>query len=125
MSRILIVDDECEIVDILSEFLKKSGFDVIIACGGKEGINVITSKEDIDLMVLDMRMPQVSGADVLEAMHNAGNVIPVIILSGSLGVRSNVETVRRLGYNENDILSKPVDLEELLKAVKEKLSLAG
>ena len=122
MYRILVVDDEHEIVDILAKFLEKSGFDVITAYGGKDGIDIITSDEKIDLAILDMKMPQVSGADVLEVMHNTGRVIPVIILSGSLGVQKNVEVVRKLGYNENDILIKPIDLGDLLKAVKKKLS---
>jgi len=123
MSRILIVDDEPEIVDILAKFLSKSGFDVVTAYGGKEGIEIITSGEKIDLAILDMKMPEISGADVLEVMHNTGKVVPVIILSGSLGVQKNVEVVRKLGYNEDDILIKPVDLGDLLKAVKKKLPL--
>jgi len=122
MYRILVVDDEHEIVDILAKFLEKSGFDVITAYGGKDGIDIITSDEKIDLAILDMKMPQVSGADVLEVMHNTGRVIPVIILSGSLGVQKNVEVVRKLGYNEDGILIKPIDLGDLLKAVKKKLS---
>jgi len=122
MYRILVVDDEHEIVDILAKFLEKSGFDVITAYGGKDGIDIITSDEKIDLAILDMKMPQVSGADVLEVMHNTGRVIPVIILSGSLGVQKNVEVVRKLGYNEDDILIKPIDLGDLLEAVKKKLS---
>jgi len=123
MCRILIVDDEREIVDILAKFLDKSGFEVVTAYGGKAGIDIIASDEKIDLVVLDMKMPRVSGADVLEAMHNTGKVVPVIILSGSLGVQKNVEVVRRLGYNENDVLIKPVDLADLLEAINKKLSL--
>ncbi|OPX28391.1 MAG: hypothetical protein B1H08_05990 [Candidatus Omnitrophica bacterium 4484_171] len=121
MHRILVVDDEREIVDILAKFLEKSGFDVVTAYGGKDGIDIILSDERIDLAVLDMKMPQVSGADVLEAMYNAGKVIPVVILSGSLGVQKNIEVVRKLGYNENDILVKPINLGDLLEAVKKKL----
>ena len=121
MYRILVVDDEREIVDILAKFLEKSGFDVVTAYGGKDGIDIILSDERIDLAVLDMKMPQVSGADVLEAMYNAGKVIPVVILSGSLGVQKNIEVVRKLGYNENDILVKPINLGDLLEAVKKKL----
>jgi len=121
MHRILVVDDEREIVDILAKFLEKSGFDVVTAYGGKDGIDIILSDERIDLAVLDMKMPQVSGADVLEAMYNAGKVVPVIILSGSLGVQKNIEVVRKLGYNENDILVKPINLGDLLEAVKKKL----
>ena len=121
MHRILVVDDEREIVDILAKFLEKSGFDVVTAYGGKDGIDIILSDERIDLAVLDMKMPRVSGADVLEAMYNAGKVIPVVILSGSLGVQKNIEVVRKLGYNENDILVKPINLGDLLEAVKKKL----
>jgi len=121
MHRILVVDDEREIVDILAKFLEKSGFDVVTAYGGKDGIDIILSDERIDLAVLDMKMPRVSGADVLEAMYNAGKVIPVVILSGSLGVQKNIEVVRKLGYNENDILIKPINFGDLLEAVKKKL----
>ncbi len=122
MSKILVVDDEREIVDILEKFLTKRGYNVIKAYGGEEGLEKILSGENFDLIILDMKMPRLSGAEVLEKIHEENKHPKVIILSGSLGIDKNIDTIKRLGYNEKDILIKPIDLEELIKAIKEKLS---
>ncbi len=121
MHKILIIDDEPEIVDILEKFLAKRGYEVVKAYGGEEGLEKILSDENFDLVILDMKMPKLNGADILEKVIAEGKHPKVIILSGSLGIDKNIDTLKRLGYNEKDILIKPIDLEELIKAVKEKL----
>ena len=64
MAEILVIDDEYQILDILERFLVKMGFQVITALGGEEGIKAIDS-QDVDLIILDMKMPKVTGIDVL------------------------------------------------------------
>lgn len=122
MPRILIIDDEKEILDILEIFLIKNGFEVIKTQKGFEATDIIKSWSRIDLLILDMKMPQTSGIDVLKAMKKAGIDTPVVILSGSIDLQKDVEELNKLGYNTDSILYKPVDLFELLEKVKQKLA---
>jgi two-component system, OmpR family, response regulator VanR len=122
MARILIVDDEKEILDIVEIFLIKNGFEVIKTQKGLEAIDILKSRSKIDLIILDMKMPQMSGIDVVREMKKAGIAVPVVILSGSIDLQKDVEELNKLSYNENDILYKPIDLFELLEKVKQKLA---
>ena len=70
MAKILIVDDEQNIVDILSEFLTKKGFQTIKCYNGKEAIEAINRGIPVDLIVLDHRMPGMDGAVVLKELGN-------------------------------------------------------
>lgn len=121
MYKILAVDDETAISSILNKFLTKSGYQVIVADGGEQALIIISEQNDIDLMVLDIKMPGVSGVDVLHALRAANNPIPVIILSGSIGIQENVEILNDLGYDEEQVLYKPIDLNELLLRIKHAL----
>lgn len=123
MHRILVVDDEPEILKILEEFLAKMGFEAVTALGGERAIEILKSEVKIDLAVLDMKMPQVKGTDVLREMKKINKEIPVIILTGSIDVKKYIDGLKELGYNENDICYKPVDLYALLSMVKKKLGL--
>ncbi|MFH1093537.1 MAG: response regulator [Candidatus Omnitrophota bacterium] len=121
MRKILAVDDEQGISVILEKFLTKSGFDVIIANSGQQAIDIMRSDKGIELIVLDIKMPGVSGVDVLKEMARMNNNTPVIILSGSIGVQENVDELNKLGYDEKTVLYKPVDLTELLERIKQML----
>ncbi len=117
-NRILVVDDEEEIAKLLEEFLNKKGYQVITVLGGQEAIETIKRQECIDLMILDLKMPAVNGLDVLQELRRLNKQIPVIILSGSLDLQNFIDELKKLNYNEKDILYKPIDLFELLKAIK-------
>ncbi len=112
MAKILVVDDELEILSLLETFLKAKGFDAVTTDSGEKALEMITQDESLDLIILDVRMPRVSGADILNAMKEKGIKTPVIILTGSLG-----EETKRLVAN--DYLMKPVDLKELYNKVNE------
>jgi DNA-binding response OmpR family regulator len=121
MYKILAVDDEPRIAEVLHEFLTKAGFDVKNVLGGGEAIEIIKSDIKIDLMVLDMKMPKVTGFDVIKEMERISKKLPTIILTGSIDAEKYLGGLRALGYTREDILHKPVDLFELLDAVKKKL----
>lgn len=123
MQKILIIDDEPRIADALSRFLKTSGFEVIIASGGEEGITILHSEVTIDLVVLDMKMPQVSGFNVLKEIQNLKKGTPVIILTGSLDTERYLGELRSMGYDRKDIIYKPADLFAFLDMVKNRLKL--
>ncbi|HDN85606.1 MAG TPA: response regulator [Candidatus Omnitrophica bacterium] len=120
MAKILVIDDEYQILDILERFLVKMGFQVITALGGEEGIKAIDS-QDVDLIILDMKMPKVTGIDVLKELRKKEKRMPVLILSGSLGIVREVELLKELGYTQEDIVTKPIDLFNLLERVRSKL----
>jgi len=123
MHRILVADDEPEILKILEEFLNKMGFDVVTALGGEKAIEILKSDIKIDLAVLDMKMPYIKGMDVLREMKKINKEIPIIILTGSIEIKKYLDSLRELEYTENDVCYKPVDLYELLSMVKKKLGL--
>ena len=121
LSKILIVDDEPEIVKVIEEFLIKTGFEVITALEGSKAIEIINSQSKINLMVLDMKMSEISGIGVLKEVKKINSQIPVIILTGSIDAQKHIGDLRSLGRNYDDILTKPVDLSLLLDKIKKKL----
>jgi DNA-binding response OmpR family regulator len=122
MPKILVVDDEERIRRVLAEFLAKMGFEVIQAPGGEEAIAMIRSGAELDLMIVDMKMPKVAGFDVLKEKYNLNDQRPVIILTGSIDAEHYYAELRELGYSlKDDIVYKPVDLFVLLDVMKKKL----
>lgn len=122
MARILVADDEKEILSIFTAFLTKTGFEIVPAPGGAEAINCLRSGEKIDLVVLDMEMPQVKGLDVLQAKKDLRNSAPVIIVTGSMVSGKTLEALAAFGVGREDVLPKPVDLFVLLDTVRDKLA---
>ena len=123
MTKIMVVDDEKQILDIYSALLVKKGFEVIQASGGKEACDVLLSGVPLDLIILDMKMPQVTGLDVLNLRHKLRNSTPVIIVSGSMGQEEAYRGLEEFGFKVEDILYKPVDLYLLLDMINKKLLL--
>ena len=113
MPKILVVDDEIEILSLVEVFLVRKGFEVITAQDGYKGLQAMGELgQEIDVVVLDHRMPYLDGVGVLEKMKDKGFKKPVILLTGSIG-----KEVRKLEVDA--LLLKPVDLEELLEKIKE------
>ena len=115
MAKILVVDDELEILSLLETFLKGKGHETIAVDNGEKALELISQDGSIDLMILDVRMPRVSGGDVLKEMNEKGIKTPVIVLTGSLGAETSKLTA-------DDYLMKPVDLTELSNKVNELLN---
>lgn len=124
MHRIMIVEDEPRIVEIYSGFLAKVGFDVLKAYGGQVAIEILNLGIHVDLILLDMKMPKVTGFDVLKEMIRLDKKIPVIILTGSLDAEKYLDELKTLNYSREDILCKPVSLFLLLEKIKQKLNVA-
>jgi len=124
MSKILVVDDEEQIRRILAEFLAKMGFEVIQASTGEEAIRLLRSGAEMDLMVVDIKMPTIGGLEVLKEKKNLHNVRPVIVLTGSVDAeRHYAAGLKELGLDPGDIIYKPVDLFLLLDEVRKKLGM--
>lgn len=112
MARIMVVDDEPQIVNLLDKFLTKKGHEVIKCYGGQEAMNLIHKKEAADLIILDHRMPVVDGSEVLKEARKVYGDMPVLMLSGSVGGRSKDLEI-------NGFLAKPISLDQLLKKIQE------
>ncbi len=112
--KILIIDDTAYILDLLSEFLGAKGYEVKIAQDGTTGIAGL-EKDSYDLVLTDLKMPGLGGMDVLNYVINHCPETLCIILTGHGSIKNAVAAVKAGAY---DYLTKPVDLEEILIAIK-------
>jgi DNA-binding response OmpR family regulator len=113
--RILLVDDEKKISEINEKLLRDNGFNMIfIASCGVEA-NEIMEKEKIDLVVLDIMMPDIDGLSLYEAWNRRGINVPVIFLSAR---DEEASRLRGLGLGADDYVTKPYTPEELLLRIK-------
>ena len=110
MAIILTVDDEQPILDIITKYLTKKGYDVKACLGGEEGLEFLESGEPFDVAILDMKMPKVDGATLFKYIRDRDANIPIIIVTGSLGQKSKE-------LKPDVFMVKPVDLIELQEEI--------
>lgn len=120
-AMILVIEDEPGIVDFLERGLTAQGFAVISAADGSSGLERALT-EDVDLVVLDMMLPELSGLDVLEKLHAAKPAVPVISLT-ALGEVD--DRVAGLDAGAADYLTKPFSLSELAARIRAQLRMAA
>ena len=112
--RVLVVDDDGEIVDALRYALQTRGFDVLVARDGNQGL-ALAEKEDPDLVILDMMMPKRSGFLVLEKLRRSRPVpVRVIMITANEGSRHKAYA-EMLGVD--DYIRKPFAMDRLLDSV--------
>ncbi len=121
MRKILIVEDEKELLKVLEKFLAKKGFEVLTASGGDQALEMIKSAENIDFIILDIKMPKVSGFDVLKEIRKFKKDIPAVFLTGAINKTKYSDVVKSLGCSIDDIIEKPVDLYKFLDIIERKL----
>lgn len=107
--KIMVIDDEPEICNILKEFLEGLGYQVITANSGPEGLNLI-SQNVVDVLILDLNMPGMHGIEVLKKVKLTYPDISVIILTGFPSIDTAVESMKLGAY---DYLVKPIDFKRL------------
>jgi DNA-binding response OmpR family regulator len=112
--KILIVDDDQAITSSMTPFLERTGFDVAVAANGQEGLYTLASFAP-DLIVLDVLMPHVDGREVLRRLRQAGNWIPIILLTQ---VGNAAERAMALEEGADDYLNKPFDPQELVARIR-------
>lgn len=114
---ILIIDDEKNIREGLGAALEMEGYKIALASDGKAGLERLV-KGDIDLVITDLRMPEVSGEQVLAKVSAENPGVPVIVLTGHGSIDSAVDAMRNGAY---DFLTKPLNLDQLVLIVKRAL----
>ncbi len=115
MKNILVVEDNTDIHNLIKEVLLKEKYKVFDAYSGTEGLSII-EKENIDLILLDLMLPGLSGEEVIKKTKN----IPIIVISAKI---SKEDKVNVLLSGANDYITKPFSTEELLARVKVQLRL--
>lgn len=117
--KILLVDDDAEIVESVTYALETAGYQVVVARDGNQGL-ALAEREDPALMILDMMMPKRSGFLVLEKLRRIRETpLPVIMITGNEGSRHQ-SYAELLGVS--DYIRKPFAMERLLEAVRKLLA---
>jgi CheY-like chemotaxis protein len=121
--KILLVDDEELILKSIGKLLQKQGYEVVTAGTGEEAVNIV-QRETVDLVVLDMRMPQMNGVETIKAIRQyqkkiGRKTIPEIFITGYADEAMMREVE---GLKVSDCLYKPFDIRDFLKSVKKQLS---
>lgn len=115
-TRILVVDDEKDFVEMLSLRLEETGEKVTVAYDGRECLDILAQKsKEIDVVILDIRMPGMDGIDVLREIKKRFPLIEVIMLTGHGTTESAVEGMKLGAF---DYLLKPADFEDLSKKLE-------
>ncbi len=114
---VLVVDDERSICDILGQFLKKKGYEVFLAQSGEEAVGLI-EKYTIDLVLSDIKMPGMSGVDLLKWIKDYNSHLPVLITTGFPTLDTAIEALKLGAF---DYLTKPFHLEEIGEKVRRAL----
>ena len=117
MSKILIVEDEVAIADLEKDYLELSGFEVEIENDGKSGLDRAL-KEDFDLFILDLMLPEVDGFEICRQIREKKNT-PILMVSAK---KDDIDKIRGLGLGADDYVTKPFSPSELVARVKAHLA---
>lgn len=109
MSTILIVDDEHIIRTYLQKQLSSSDCNVLTATYGEEAISIY-EKKSLDLILLDIKLPDMNGMDILKYIREKDNSLPIILMTAYSGIQGAVEAIK---HGASDYIAKPFDIEEL------------
>lgn len=110
---ILVVDDDAALLEVMSIMLLSEGYQVLTAADGAEALR-LTERERLDLVVLDIMLPNMSGFDVLKKLREESDV-PVVMLTAK---SQSVDKVVGLELGADDYITKPFDTKELVARIK-------
>ncbi len=111
--KILLVDDEPAVTDLLAYNLRKSGYDLLVAADGREALR-LAQQGDPDLILLDLMLPEIDGLDVCRELRKTSNV-PIIMVTAR---GEEIDRVVGLELGADDYVAKPFRVRELLARIK-------
>lgn len=114
MPRILVIDDEKSIRSTLQEILEYENYEVDLAGSGPEGLELFNEGK-YDIVLCDIKMPEMDGIEVLEKIHEAGTDTQVIMISGHGNIDTAVSAIKKGAY---DFIEKPLDLNRMLITIR-------
>jgi DNA-binding response OmpR family regulator len=117
-ANILILDDEVAVLRIFERILRHDGYQVVTAASGEAALAAITERE-FDLALLDLRLKDMSGLDVLEQLRQRWPTIPVIIVTAHGSLETSIQALRQ---GVHDYLLKPCGADELRQSVQAALT---
>ena len=118
MSRILVIDDDDLVLDMLFQSLTREGYDVLIASNGEEGLRLYR-EEPVDLIITDLIMPEKEGIETIIELRQDFPDVKIIAISGGgfIGKKDYLHMARIFGVQQT--FTKPVAREQLLDAIRE------
>ncbi len=117
-NSILVVDDELLIRDLLYDFFQDQGWEISIASDGKKAMEILKSK-DIDLLLTDIKMPEMDGLELTKYVRENYPDMPVVLMTGFPSVDSAVTALRA---KVEDYIVKPFNINKLYKTVESKVN---
>jgi len=119
--KALVIDDEQIVLDSVQKILTQEDFAVDVALSSRNGLD-LALKGIYDIVLTDIRMPEIGGMRILRDVKRARPSVPVVIITGYATVQSAVQAMK---LGATDYIEKPFTPEELVKAVKEAIYVAG
>ena len=112
--RILLIDDEKDFLDIMSERIRNRDMEVTTASSGKQALELV-EKEFYDAIILDLQMPEMDGLQALERLKRINPDLQVILLTGHATVEKGVQAMK---LGADDVMEKPADIQVLTEKIK-------
>ncbi len=119
--RVLVVDDEQEVRDTLSNVLKSLDYEPFVAASGKEALEII-KKEPIDVVLSDLYMPEMDGIELLKKVKMINNRVVFLMITAHPTIETAVEAIKKGAY---DYLTKPFHIEEVRLKINRALERKG
>jgi len=120
-NKALVIDDEQVVLDSVTKILTEENYEVDVSLSGREGLNQAIEKE-YDIVLTDIRMPDIGGMRVLRDVKRSKPSLPVVIITGYASVKSAVQAMK---LGAADYIEKPFTPDQLLKAVDAALDMAA
>jgi DNA-binding NtrC family response regulator len=112
---IMLVDDEVTFVEITAKRLTKRNIETLAAFSAEEGIEKLKNNNNLDVIVLDIKMPGMDGIEALKELKKLSPLMEVIMLTGNATIELAIDAMKLGAY---DFLMKPLDIEELVNKVE-------
>ena len=116
IANVLLVDDEVDFVETFSERLELRSFEISKAFSGEEALQVLETNKNIEVVILDVKMPGRDGIETLAKIKKKFPLVEVIMLSGHSTVESAIEGMKKGAF---DYLMKPCDMDQIIAKVSE------
>ena len=113
---VMLVDDEVPFVETMTKRLAKRNLNVIAAFSGQEALEILDKQRNVDVVILDVKMPGMDGIETLRKIKSACPLIEVVMLTAHATVESAIEGMK---FGAFDYLMKPCDMDQLIGKVNE------
>jgi len=115
-TMVLLVDDEVPFVETMTKRLNKRNLSILNAFSGTEALEVLEKESNVDVVILDVKMPGMDGIDTLREIKRVHPLVEVIMLTGHGTIESGIEGMKLGAF---DYLTKPCNIDQLMTKVQE------